>query len=318
MKTSFDSIEYVIKRLVEYQVKYECSDVRWDGSTKLLTLHPLSAAKHIAYDCGYSSYGPFYSKCKEITAHMRPYNQIKEMNSSIARDILHLIDDDSLLNSSPRYILNDKGEKVLKCVREYFDAGYGDDTIILFLVENEKETKDEIKEKEFGNHKHELVSKPTEDDESRQKRLTREAKEKDEKSIRNGRVVSAVEMNASVYLREYHYCDGRSEDFNWKDFRKGIAEQLNNGESECGAYKNTVQERIAWTTDCIEDVVELFKKYAFTHLDDRQFITKLVSSFNFPEFALFKNADDFEKYEENLKKINELHKSLDWPTLIKL
>ena len=65
MKTSFDSIEYVIKRLVEYQVKSECSDVRWDGSTKLLTLHPLSAAKHIAYDCGYSSYSPFYSKCKD-------------------------------------------------------------------------------------------------------------------------------------------------------------------------------------------------------------------------------------------------------------
>ena len=37
-----------------------------------------------------------------------------------------------------------------------------------------------------------------------------------------------------------------------------------------------------------------------------------------PEFALFKNADDFEKYEDNMDKVQELKKTLEWPTLIKL
>ena len=37
-----------------------------------------------------------------------------------------------------------------------------------------------------------------------------------------------------------------------------------------------------------------------------------------PEFALFKNSDDFEKYEDNMNKVHELEKTLEWPVRIKL
>jgi hypothetical protein len=37
-----------------------------------------------------------------------------------------------------------------------------------------------------------------------------------------------------------------------------------------------------------------------------------------PEFAVFKNADDFELYDENMKKVKNFKQTLEWPTLVKL
>ena len=123
MKTTFDNIEYIIKKLVEYQVKSWVSDVRYDGTTKLLPLHPLSVAKHIAYDCGWSK-RDFGGRDKEISAHMRPYNHIKELSQSVAREIISCLDDDTFYYAgSPRYVLDENGEKVRKTVSQYFDAG---------------------------------------------------------------------------------------------------------------------------------------------------------------------------------------------------
>ena len=133
MKTTFDNIEYIIMKLVEYQVKSWCSDVRYDGTTKLLPLHPLSVAKNIAYDCGWCK-GVFGGRDKEISAHMRPYNYIKELSPSVAREIISCLDDTYYYASAPRYVLDEKREKVCKSVSQYFDVGYGDDSIILFLL----------------------------------------------------------------------------------------------------------------------------------------------------------------------------------------
>ena len=103
MKTTFDNIEYIIMKLVEYQVKSWCSDVRYDGTTKLLPLHPLSVAKHIAYDCGWCK-RDFGGRNKEISAHMRPYNHIKELSPSVARKIISCLDDDTYYYAgAPRY-----------------------------------------------------------------------------------------------------------------------------------------------------------------------------------------------------------------------
>ena len=314
METTFDNIEYIIKKLIEYQVKSWVSDVRYDGTTKLLSLHPLSVAKHIAYDCGWSK-RDFGGRDKEISAHMRPYNHIKELSQSVAREIISCLDDDTFhYTGSPRYVLGENGEEVRKTVSQYFDAGYGDDSIILFLLENEPYAFDKFDECAGGNIK---ASKHKETAEERNARRNKEEREEDDERIRCGKVIAAVEMSASCWGHEYHYCDGTSETFNWKDFRSSIAEHLNNGCSECGAFKNTIDnDHTKWQFECCEDVIELYKRYALKNLDDKRFMKNLVK--DLPEFALFKNADDFEKYEENMDKVQELKKTLDWPALIKL
>lgn len=314
METTFDNIEYIIKKLVEYQVKNWVSDVHYDRTTKLLPLHPLSVAKHIAYDCGWSK-RDFGGRDKEISAHMRPYNHIKELSSSVAREIISCLDDDTYYYAgSPRYVLGENGEKVRKSVSQYFDAGYGDDSIILFLLENDPYAFDKFDKCAGLDIK---ANKPKETDEERNARHNKEEREEDDERIRCGKVIAAVEMSASCWGHEYHYCDGTSEPFNWKDFRSSIAEHLNNGCSECGAFKSTIDDKhTKWQFECCEDVIELYKRYALKNLDDKRFMKNLVK--DLPEFALFKNADDFEKYEDNMDKIHELEKTLKWPVRIKL
>ena len=102
-----EEIKYIIKKLVEYQVKSWVSDVRYDRTSKLLPLHPLSVAKHFAYDCGWSK-RDFGGMDKEISARMRPYNHIKELSQSVAREIISCLDDDTFYyTGSPRYVLDE-------------------------------------------------------------------------------------------------------------------------------------------------------------------------------------------------------------------
>jgi hypothetical protein len=271
----------------------------------------------MAYECGWSQ-DDFHGRNKKITAHMRPYNQIKELSRRIAIDIVYKADQDSLYSSLSRYVLDDKGEKVRKSLSQYFDDGYGDDTVFLFLIENDYVAEKIGGSETFIDSNLNVVSKHQEEtDEERNARHDREEREKDDMAIRNGDVIVAVEMSASVWGREYHYCDGTSETYNWKDFRKSVAEQLEAGESECGAYRNTVLDgRVKWSFECIDDVIELYKRYALKHLDDKRFMETLVK--DLPEFSLFKNADDFEAYEENWKNVSDYKKSLTWPTRIQL
>jgi hypothetical protein len=92
---------------------------------------------------------------------------------------------------------------------------------------------------------------------------------------------------------------------------------IKDGRSESSAYKDTVlDECVAWNISCCETVVALFQQYALNNLNDRHFMTTLVHGL--PEFAVFKNADDFELYDENMKKVKNFKQTLEWPTMVKL
>ena len=324
MKTTFDNIEYIIKKLVEYQVKQWCSDVRWDGSTRLLQPHTLTIAKLMASDMG-SMTGPAFS-CpkKKITAHMRPYSNIKELNRLAGMKVEYYVAEDTYWDCPVRYVKDEKGEYIKKSIREYFDEGYADDTIILFLMLNNPDdikfkSKDErsiclFKEDSADDAKKE---EPEETDEERAARHTREERQKDDEYIAKGMLIGAVELKPSIFGTSYHYTDGTSEEYDWTDFRRSFGELIASGDSESGAYKDTVtDERRAWRMGCCDSVIELFQQYALKNLDDAYFMQKLVK--DLPEFAVFKNADDCDKYEENEKKVNEFRKTLDWPTMIRL
>ena len=296
MKTNFDSINYIIKKLVEYQIKQWCSDVHYDRTMKLLPLHALSIAKHVATDIGYDIRYE-HSRIKTVTAHMRPYCNIAELNEKAAHDIPFIIEDWEHNNPSTdfmkRYVMED-GEKVVKFVgSNYFDE-YGRDSIILFLMEHE-----------YNPLRDGKVDKIRFDEDER---------------IVSGRCIAAVEVKPSIYGCKFLKNDGTDdidENSTWEVFRKRFGDLIKDGRSESSAYKETVlDECVAWNISCCDTVVALFQQYALNNLNDRHFMNTLVHGL--PEFAVFKNADDFELYDENMKKVKNFKQTLEWPTMVKL
>lgn len=296
MKTNFDSVNFLIKKLVEYQIKQWCSDVHYDRSTKLLPLHAMSIAKHVASDIGYDLRDG-NSRVKKVTAHMRPYYNIAELNEKAARDIPFIIGEWEFENPSTdfakRHVMED-GEKVTKFVNSnYFDE-YGRDSIILFLMEDEYNVLRDGK-----------VDKIRFDEDTR---------------IENGRCIAAVEVKPSIYGSKFLKGDGSDdidENSTWEVFRKRFCELIDNGHTESSAFKDTVQDGcVAWNITCCETVVALFQQYALNNMNDKHFMTTLVHGL--PDFAVFKSSEDFDLYEENLKKVKDFKQTLDWPTLVKL
>lgn len=319
MKTTFDSINYIIKRLVEYQVKQKCADIHTDGTPKLLSLHSLSAAKNLAYELGHHKEG-IHFKEKDVTCHMRSLKDIRELNYSMASDIIHYINDNSELYTSNRFIIDENGKTERIDIWRYFNDDYANDSIILFLVENDYA---EIIKKEKptpGNESaHKLRKLLKETPEQLQERNHRESiskRQKDDDAIKSGRCIAAVEVRPSISTVEY--TDSNSgKIYSWRDFRKSFNELISNKENtESYAYKHTTLDSFSWRVACCETVVELFQQYALKNIDDSYFMSKLVE--NLPESVVFKNDEDYNTYEENEKKLDEFRKTLTYPTMYKL
>ncbi len=302
MNTTLHNIECIIKRLVEFTVKSYCSDIEFDGSSKLLPLHELSAAKEIATHLGHEHDTVFYSPYKEVTAHMRPFYNVEELNHNNAEKINRIIF--SNLEASGREVTIENSKKVIS-LNEYLNSSFGKDTIILFLVENEMYS---ISEYDNLN----LLSEKLKEREP----YATEKRKVDDERIKQGNVIAAVEMIPSIYGNEMQFNFGERNHYKWTDFRNSVSEIINNGGTENSAYKNTVTDDY-WRYECCNTVIELFQQYAIKNLDDTYFIKSIISML--PQiFHIFKNIDDFEKYENNMEKVKEFKESLQWPEMIRI
>ena len=286
MRTSLKNIEDIIKSVVAYYVKEWCADIHYDGSLKLLPLHPLAVAKHIALTYMGSNANNMYKTIKTVTAHMRTYSNIMELNPEIANNIPRIISDFESNNSDTdfghRYVeLNEKKTDI--GVLRYFSEHYADDSVILFLIENSKDTK-------FADDNNRVY---------------------EDELIKNGFLLAAVEMRCSVPFRTYMDYPQITPGL----FRCSFKENQEAGLNESAIYKNTVSDNIIWTSEAIRSVVQLFQQYALQNIDDTKFMHEITTTL--PEPVIFKSRNDYYKYTEMMGEIKEVKKNYDY-TVIKL
>lgn len=275
MRTSFKNIDDLIKKQVAYYIKEWCADIHYDGSLKYLPLHPLVVAKHVATNLGYNK-RDVYSQEHVVTAHLRTYSNIMELNEKEAKKIPHIIYD--FENNNPdtnfgyRYVmLIEATEKQKYMVPYYFDCGAADDTVILFLVEND-----------YG-ISYEFHNRSSEDD-----------------CIRRGKIIAAVELGCCIPFISYMDYP----DLTPSLFRKTFKELLDSGKPEMTVYKETVQDHTVWKHTIINDIVLLYQQYALQNLDDTKFMHEITSTL--PQPAIFESTSGYEAYSEISEKIKQI------------
>lgn len=315
-KKTMDGVEYLIKRMVEWQVKMWCSDIRSDGSLSLLGgLTALATADHMAYDCGDPNgewIGDF-----EVSAHIRSYKDLMKFDDHNTKTHMDW-DLINIFNAMDYYdypIVN--GQQVDPI--QYFRSPEGEDALILFLMRSPQK---EIKPKELSIGQPpvsdiiqgEEVSKPKKGEETPEERAarhTRESIEEDERQLNNGRIIAAVELSATKYGRETKDSDGNVI-HTYQEARDIYKNALLNGDDEHGAYKKMSNTDRAWMSSGIRDVIDLFYQYALRNLGDAKFLKKLTQ--NLPEFAIFKDEAAAEAAEQAEKE----GKPIDYSTMYKL
>ena len=315
-KKTMDGIEYLIKRMVEWQVKMWCSDIRSDGSLSLLGgLTALATADHMAYNCGDPNgewIGDF-----EVSAHIRSYKDLIKFDDHNTKTHMDW-DLINIFNAMDYYdypIVN--GQRVDPI--QYFRSPEGEDALILFLMRSlQKEIKPKelnIEQPSFGDIiQGEEASKPKKGEETPEERAarhTRESIEEDERQLNNGRIIAAVELSATKYGSETKDSDGNVI-HTYQEARDIYKNALLNGDDEHGAYKKMSNTDRVWMSSGIRDVIDLFYQYALRNLGDAKFLKKLTQ--NLPEFAIFKDeaaADAAEQAEKEGKPI-------DYSTMYKL
>lgn len=290
MRTTSKNIDDLIKKQVAYYIKEKCADIHYDGSLKYITLHPLAVAKHVATNLGYDK-RDIYSQEHVVTAHLRTYSNIMELNEKEAKKIPYIIYD--FENNNPdtnfgyRYVLlYEATEKQKYMVPYYFDCGAADDTVILFLVENDYTISYEFKD--FHN-------RSSEDD-----------------CIRRGKIIAAVELRCSIPFVSYTDYP----DLTPSLFRKTFKELLDSGKSETTVFKKTVQDHTVWTRTIINDIVMLYQQYALQNLDDTKFMHEITSTL--PQPAIFESTSGYEAYSEISEKIKQIKLDSAKYQLIKL
>lgn len=267
MKTSLNNIIDLIKSVVAYYVKEWCADIHYNGQLKKLPMHPLTVAKHIATYLGYDN------KDVYVTAHMRTYANIKELNEKEARRIPFIIEDFESNNTDTefgyRYVIAD-GKKTADRVPHYYTSGAADDTVVLFLVEND-------------------IPESTSTD----MRLF------EDEFIKTGRIIAAVEVRCSIPYKTYvDYPDLTTE-----LFRTTFKEKQDAGYGESKIYHDTVTDDcVIWNIECIHSVVQLYQQYALQNLDDTKFMHEITSTL--PETHIFKSTKDYEIYSNNKERIS--------------
>ena len=319
-KKTIDGIEYLIKRMVEWQVKMWCSDIRSDGSLSLLGgLTALATADHMAFNCGDPNgewIGDF-----EVSAHIRSYKELMKFDDHNTKTHMDW-DLINVFNAMDYYDYPKVNGKHVDPI-QYFRSPEGEDSLILFLLRSPKK---EIKPKELsisseektkeGKFKNIIggtkVSKNTlETPEERAARHTRESIEDDDRQLNNGRIIAAVELSATRYGREVKDADGNVV-HTYQEARDIYNNALLNGEDEHGAYKLMSNTERAWMWSGIQDVIDLFYQYALRNLGDIKFLKELTK--NLPEFAIFKDEDAAEAAEKAQKE----GKPIDYSTMYKL
>ena len=286
MRTSFKNINDLIKTNVAYYVKHWCADIHYDGSVKLLPLHPLAVAKYIAATYMGFDTNNIYKNIKTVTAHMRTYSNIMELNPEMANDIPYLISDFESNNSDTdfgyRYIELDEKKTDIGVIR-YFTEHYADNTVILFLIENSNDNK-------FANDNKRLY---------------------EDELIKNGSLLAAVEMRCSVPFRTYMDYPQITPGL----FRCSFKENQDAGLSESSIYKKTVSDNIIWTSEATSSVVLLFQQYALQNIDDTKFMHEITTTL--PEPIIFKSENDYNRYMEMMGEIKKVKKNYDF-NVIKL
>lgn len=314
-KKTIDGIEYLIKRMVEWQVKMWCSDIRSDGSLSLLGgLTALATADHMAFNCGDPNgewIGDF-----EVSAHIRSYKELMKFDDHNTKTHMDW-DLINVFNAMDYYDYPKVNGKHVDPI-QYFRSSEGEDSLILFLLRSPKK---EIKPTEFEKSLSvsdiilgEEASKPSkgkETPEERAARHTRESIEDDDRQLNNGRIIAAVELSATRYGREVKDADGNVI-HTYQEARDIYNNALLNGEDEHGAYKLMSNTERAWMWSGIQDVIDLFYQYALRNLGDMKFLKELTK--NLPEFAIFKDEDAAEAAEKAQKE----GKPIDYSTMYKL
>ena len=314
-KKTIDGIEYLIKRMVEWQVKMWCSDIRSDGSLSLLGgLTALATADHMAFNCGDPNgewIGDF-----EVSAHIRSYKELMKFDDHNTKTHMDW-DLINVFNAMDYYDYPKVNGKHVDPI-QYFRSPEGEDSLILFLLRSPKK---EIKSKEFEKSLSvsdiilgEEASKPSkgkETPEERAARHTRESIEDDDRQLNNGWIIAAVELSATRYGREVKDADGNVV-HTYQEARDIYNNALLNGEDEHGAYKLMSNTERAWMWSGIQDVIDLFYQYALRNLGDVKFLKELTK--NLPEFAIFKDEEAAEAAEKAQKE----GKPIDYSTMYKL
>jgi len=314
-KKTIDGIEYLIKRMVEWQVKMWCSDIRSDGSLSLLGgLTALATADHMAFNCGDPNgewIGDF-----EVSAHIRSYKELMKFDDHNTKTHMDW-DLINVFNAMDYYDYPKVNGKHVDPI-QYFRSPEGEDSLILFLLRSPKK---EIKPKKFEKSLSvsdiilgEEASKPSkgkETPEERAARHTRESIEDDDRQLNNGRIIAAVELSATRYGREVKDADGNVV-HTYQEARDIYNNALLNGEDEHGAYKLMSNTERAWMWSGIQDVIDLFYQYALRNLGDIKFLKELTK--NLPEFAIFKDEEAAEAAEKAQKE----GKPIDYSTMYKL
>jgi len=312
-KKTIDGIEYLIKRMVEWQVKMWCSDIRSDGSLSLLGgLTALATADHMAYNCGDPNgewIGDF-----EVSAHIRSYKELMKFDDHNTKTHMDW-DLINIFNAMDYYDYPKVNGKHVDPI-QYFRSPEGEDSLILFLLRSPKK---EVKPKELGKGQPSVsdiiqgkeYSKVEETPEERAARHTRESIEDDDRQLNNGRIIAAVELSATKYGREVKDSNGNVI-HTYQEARDIYNNALLNGEDEHGAYKLMSNTERAWMWSGIQDVIDLFYQYALRNLGDVKFLKELTK--NLPEFAIFKDEDAAETAEKAQKE----GKPIDYSTMYKL
>jgi hypothetical protein len=218
---------------------------------------------------------------------MRTYANIKELNEKEAIRIPYIIQDfeerTTNTNFGRRYIEED-GHKQGVLVPYYYDCGAADNTVVLFLVENDRNIVYNFSD---------VYDRKAEDE-----------------YIRQGKIIAAVEVRCSISNKSYtEYPDMTPE-----LFRNTFKEKLDAGYNERKIYRETVKDNcLIWNIECIRSVVELFQQYALQNIDDTKFIQGIASTL--PEPVIFKSKKDYEIYSNNIELLSQTEKKYETVTL---